>query len=93
MFGVTGVKRRLWSKEVELTALDEMSGMEVLVFPGGRLGPNAFQCPYRFPKGSKVIASFAPWRALEIGARVDLSEVLKRPSIQRWLLREYRARL
>jgi hypothetical protein len=93
MFEVTGVKRRFWTKEVELTALDEMTGTKVLVFPGGRLGPHAYQCPYNFPIGSKITANFTPWSAVPIGARIDLSEVLKRRSIQRWLMRGSRVGL
>lgn len=90
MFEVTNVRRGLLAKRVELTALDDMSGTETLVNPALH-GTAAYKCPYHFPQGSNLTLRFAPWNALSIGNRVDLSTVLKHPSVQRQLFRNARS--
>ena len=90
MFEVTDVRRGLLAKRVELTALDDMSGTETLVSPS-LYGFPALKCPYHFLPGSKLTLGFAPWNALSIGNRVDLSTVLKHPSMQRQLFRNARS--
>jgi hypothetical protein len=90
MFEVTNVQRGLLAKRVELTALDDMSGTDTLVNPAPH-GIAAHKCPYHFPRGSNLTLAFVPWKALSIGNRVDLSTVLKHPSVQRQLFRDARS--
>ena len=86
IFEVTGVRRSLLAKRVELTALDDMIGTETVVNYAPH-GMAAHHCPYHFSRGSNLTLRFAPWNALSIGNRVDLPTVLKHPSMQRQLFR------
>jgi len=86
MFQVTNIERGLINKTVELTALENMGGIETLVNPAIH-GMAAYECPYSFPRGSTISLRFAPWNRLSIGDRLELSTVLKQPSIQRQLFR------
>jgi len=90
MFEVTDIAAGLLWKRVRMVALDDMNGTQTLLSPVPH-AINAYNCPYRFPKGSTLTLKFTPWKRLAPGDRVDLATVLKHPSVQRQLFRAARS--
>lgn len=92
MFAVTKVRSGILWKQVELIAIDQMVGTDPLIRSGRHWGFGIFECPYRFPKGTKLTLRFASWRrGLHVGDQVDLERVLRHPTIQRSLMEAARS--
>jgi hypothetical protein len=89
VFEVTQVQIGLLGRSVELTALEDMSGIETLVSYGHEM--SAYKVSYSFPKGTALTLRFPPWKKFARGARVPLATVLKHPSMQRQLFRSGRS--
>lgn len=86
MFEVTSLLRRLPTKIVELTALEEMAGNH-RILRAGRHRSKIFECPYDFAKGTNLVLGFVPWKRLKVGDRLDVATVLRHRSAEKWLLR------
>jgi hypothetical protein len=86
MFLVTKVLRRLPLRKVELTALNDVSGVHKKLLMW-RHSSEIRDYPYRFASGSAYAISFAPWRRLMPGDQISDTEVLQNPSMQRLIER------
>jgi hypothetical protein len=89
VFEVTAVRGWLPSKLVELTAIDNIRGIKLL---GNGIRGGVFRCPYHFPKGAQLILTYPPWRHFNVGEHIDTATVLKHPSVQRELSRNWESR-